>query len=162
VGLLLFRVPYATALAVIAGLTEAIPIVGPFIGGAAAVLVGLTVSGETALLMAGWYVLIQQLENHILVPKVMERSVGLNPLVVIIALVVGGILNGLVGALLAVPVAGALQVILRHLLIDPAIQSHELRTESGIVVLSEEEPVEPNGVGVLEDRGSKSEARPSG
>jgi predicted PurR-regulated permease PerM len=154
VGLLILRVPYAPALAVIAALTEAIPVVGPFLGGTVAVLVGLTVSGETALLVAGWYILMQQLENHILVPKVMERSVGLNPLVVIIALVIGGILKGVLGALLAVPVAGALQVIVRHLLIDPAIQSHELRTESGIVILSEEEPVETNGNGViLEDRG---------
>ena len=144
-GLLLLGVPYAPALAVIAGLTEFIPVVGPFLGAAPAVLVGLTVSGETALLVAGWYLLMQQLENHILVPQVMKRTVGLNPLIVIVALVVGGILNGVIGALLAVPVAGALQVIARHLLIDPAIQSHAPRTEGGIVILGGgEEEISPD------------------
>lgn len=150
VGLIIFRVPYAPALAVIAGLTEFIPMVGPFIGGAAAVLVAFTVSGQTALLVAAWYIAIQQLENHVLVPRIMGRSVGLNPLVVILALVIGGILGGVLGALLAVPVAGALQVIVRHLLIDPTIQSHELQTESGIVLLGDGEPPEPNGVIVVE------------
>jgi predicted PurR-regulated permease PerM len=151
IGLLILRVPYAPALAVIAGLTEAIPVVGPFLGAAPAILVGFTVSGETALLVAAWYIVIQQLEGHILVPKIMERSVGLNPLVVIIALVVGGILHGVLGALLAVPVAGALQVIVRHLLIEPTIQSHELRTESGILILTDEEPLETNGTTVVKE-----------
>lgn len=153
-GLLLLGVPYAPALAVIAGLTEAIPVVGPILGGIPAVLVALTVSGETALLVAGWYIIVQQLEGHVLVPRVMQRTVGLNPLLVIVALVVGGLLNGVLGALLAVPVAGALQVIARHLLIDPAIQGNELRTEAGIVVLSdgEEEEEEPPGP-ILIDNG---------
>jgi predicted PurR-regulated permease PerM len=152
-GLALLGVPYAPAQAVIAGLTEFIPVVGPYLGAIPAILVAFTVSGETALLVAGWYLLIQQLEGHILVPQVMKRTVGLNPLVVIIALVVGGLLNGIVGALLAVPVAGALQVIARHLLIEPAIQSHELKTEAGIVLLSEgEEEITPQAIATLNEK----------
>ncbi len=153
-GLVLLGVPYAPALAVIAGLTEAIPVVGPILGGIPAVLVGLTVSGETALLVAAWYIVVQQLEGHVLVPRVMQRTVGLNPLLVIIALVVGGLLNGVVGALLAVPVAGALQVIVRHMLIEPAIQGNELRTEAGIVVLTDGEEGREEGPGpILIDTG---------
>ncbi|HBY92724.1 MAG: AI-2E family transporter [Ardenticatenaceae bacterium] len=141
-GLLILRVPYPLALAVVAGLTEAIPMIGPFLGAIPAVLVGFMVSPTTGLLVAGWYLLIQELEGHVLVPKVMEKSVGLNPLVVIIALIAGGTLNGIVGALLAIPVAGALQVVARHLLIEPAIQNNAPRTELGIVLFDDEEPEE--------------------
>lgn len=122
VGLYLLGVPYALALAAIAGLTEAIPLVGPFLGAIPAIIVALTVSPLTALLVAGLYVVVQQVEGNVLVPKVMEKSVGLNPLLVIFALVAGGILNGVVGALLAIPVAGALQVIAHHLWIAPALE----------------------------------------
>ncbi|MBI3942881.1 MAG: AI-2E family transporter [Chloroflexi bacterium] len=134
IGLWLIRVPYALPLAVVAGLTEAIPMIGPFLGMIPAVLIGFTVSPITGLLVTGWYILIQQLESNILVPKVMEKSVGLHPLVVIVALIAGGSLNGIIGALLAVPVAGALQVIARHLLIEPVIQSMAPKVESGAVI----------------------------
>lgn len=135
IGLLLIHVPYALPLAIVAGLTEAIPMVGPFLGMIPAVLIGFTVSPTIGLLVAGWYILIQQLESNILVPKVMEKSVGLHPLVVIVALIAGGSLNGIVGALLAVPVAGALQVIAQHLLIDPAIQSVAPKVEADGTVM---------------------------
>ncbi|RPI48879.1 MAG: AI-2E family transporter, partial [Chloroflexi bacterium] len=104
-----------------------------------AVLLAFTVSWPVALFVALLYFVIQQLEAHILVPKVMERAVGLNPLLVIVALIAGGLLSGVVGALLAVPVAGAAQVIVRHLLIDPTIRKRALRTEDGIVIVGEEE-----------------------
>jgi predicted PurR-regulated permease PerM len=141
-GLLILGVPYAPALAVLAALTEAVPVIGPWVGAVPAVLLALTVSWPTALFVALWYIVVQQLEAHVLVPKVMERAVGLNPLLVIIALIAGGLLSGVVGALLAIPVAGALQVIVRHLLIDPTIRKRALRTEDGIVLLSEEEDEE--------------------
>jgi predicted PurR-regulated permease PerM len=137
-GLLVLRVPYALSLAVIAALMEAIPLAGPVLGAIPAALVGLTVSGPTALLVVGWYVLVQELEAHILVPRVMHRAVGLNPLVVIIALVAGGIIHGIVGALVAIPLAAALQIILQRLLIDPAIMSRRPRLKNGIVVFGED------------------------
>ncbi|HSJ52122.1 MAG TPA: AI-2E family transporter [Anaerolineae bacterium] len=141
-GLLILGVPYAPALAILAALTEAIPVVGPFAGAVPAVLLAFTVSWPVALFVALLYIVIQQLEAHILVPKVMERAVGLNPLLVIVALIAGGLLSGVVGALLAVPVAGALQVIVRHLLIDPTIRKRTLRTEDGLVIVGEEEEEE--------------------
>jgi len=142
-GLLVLGVPYAPALAVIAAITEAIPVVGPLAGAVPAVLLAFTVSWPVALGGAVWYFLVQQLEAHVLVPKVMERAVGLNPLLVIVALIAGGLLSGVVGALLAIPVAGAAQVIVRHLLIDPTLRKRTLRTEEGIVILSDEEEEEP-------------------
>lgn len=142
-GLLVLGVPYAPALAVIAAVTEAIPVVGPLAGAVPAVLLAFTVSWPVALGVAVWYFLVQQLEAHVLVPKVMERAVGLNPLLVIVALIAGGLLSGVVGALLAIPVAGAAQVIVRHLLIDPTLRKRTLRTEEGIVILSDEEEEEP-------------------
>ncbi len=142
VGLLVLGVPYAPALAIVAALTEAIPVVGPWLGAVPAVLLAFTVSWPVGLLVALWYVIVQQLEAHILVPRIMGRAVGLHPLLVIIALIAGGLLAGVVGSLLAIPVAGALQVIVRHLLIDPTIRKRTLRSEDGVFIVGEEEDEE--------------------
>jgi predicted PurR-regulated permease PerM len=142
VGLLILGVPYAPALAVVAAITEAIPVIGPFAGAVPAVALGFTVSWPVGLLVALWYIVVQQVEAHLLVPKVMGRAVGLHPLLVIIALIAGGLLGGVVGALLAIPIGGALQVIVRHLLIEPTIRKRTLRTEDGLVILSKEEDEE--------------------
>ena len=151
IGLLIFRVPYALPLAVIAGLTEVIPFVGPILGAVPAVLIAFTDAPVKGLLVAAWYILIQQVESNVLVPKVMESNVGLNPLLVIIAIVAGGTLNGIVGALLAIPIAGALQVIAKHLLIDPTLNRRQWRTtEEGVLLKEEEEePEEPAAAPVI-------------
>lgn len=145
VGLVVLRVPYAVPLAVIAGLTEAIPMVGPIIGAVPAVLVAFTVSPTTGLLVIILYIIVQQLENNVLVPRIMEQSVGLNPLVVIVAIIAGGALKGIVGGLLAIPVAGALQVIARHLLIEPALQSQAPRVAQGVTIFPTEQGNEDDG-----------------
>jgi predicted PurR-regulated permease PerM len=121
VSLLLLRVPYAPALALIAGLTEAIPLVGPLLGAVPAVIVAFTVSPVTGLLVAAIYGVIQMLENNVLVPRIMSSNVGLNPLVIIIAIVAGSTLNGIVGAILAIPLAGALQVLAQHIWLTPSL-----------------------------------------
>lgn len=115
VGLVILQVPNALALAVIAGLFEAVPIVGPLIGAVPAVASGLLVSPFTALLVALLYTVIQIVENNILVPRVMSANVGLNPLVVILAIIAGSTLNGVVGAIFAIPIAGAIQVVAQHI-----------------------------------------------
>ena len=111
IGNTILGVPYASVLALIAGLTEAIPTVGPILGAIPAIALAFTDSPQKALLTAGLYILIQQLENAILVPKIMERSVGLSPLTVFVSVLIGGALLGIAGAVLAVPVASALHVI---------------------------------------------------
>lgn len=99
-----------------AGITEIIPIVGPWIGGIPAVVVALTMGPEKALLVAIVILVMQSLENWFLVPRVMRGAVGLTPLTVFVAIIAGTELMGVVGAILAIPVAAGLQVILTEYL----------------------------------------------
>ncbi len=115
-GLWAMGVPYFYVLAVIAGIGELIPIVGPILSAVPAILVALTISPGLAIGVTGYYFAQQQLESHLLVPKIMSRQVGVSPVTVIVALLVGGELSGLVGAILAVPSAAILQVLFAELL----------------------------------------------
>jgi predicted PurR-regulated permease PerM len=108
-------VPSALLLALVAALCEAIPIVGPLLGAVPAVLVAATVSPELALVVAGVYVILQFLEGNVLVPMVMRNTVGISPFLVIVSLLAGGAVGGMVGALLAVPVAAVFEVALERL-----------------------------------------------
>jgi predicted PurR-regulated permease PerM len=118
IGLWILGVPYFYVLALIAGIGELIPIVGPVLAAIPAVAVGFSVGPATALGVALFFAIQQQVENHVLVPKVMSRQVGISPVVVIMALLIGGSLLGIVGAILAVPTAAILQVLLQELLVE--------------------------------------------
>ncbi|MCC7369703.1 MAG: AI-2E family transporter [Chloroflexi bacterium] len=111
VGLVIIGVPYAVVLALVAGVMEAVPNVGPFVAAVPAVLIAALYSPWQALLVAGLYLLIQQLENYVIVPRVMSKAVELHPLAVLLALMIGGELMGVLGAVLSVPVAAAISVI---------------------------------------------------
>jgi predicted PurR-regulated permease PerM len=115
VGLALMDVPYFYVLALIAGIGEMIPIVGPILAAIPAIAVAFSVSSTLALGVAVFFFAQQQLENHLLVPKIMERQVGVSASIVIIALIVGGSLLGVMGAILAVPTAAVLQVFFEEL-----------------------------------------------
>ena len=115
VGLALMDVPYFYVLALVAALGETIPIVGPVLAGVTAVIVAVTVSGRLALMVGAYFLVLHQLEANILVPKIMEKRVGVSPVTVIIALLVGGELWGLLGAVLAIPTAAILAVIIDEL-----------------------------------------------
>lgn len=106
-------VPGALALAVWGGLLEIVPYIGPTLAAIPALILGFFVSPVTGILVLVSYILIQKLENYYLVPKVMERAVGLHPLVVILVLLVGGSVAGFMGLLLAVPLATVAGVFLR-------------------------------------------------
>lgn len=95
-----------------AGITEIIPIVGPWLGGIPAVVVALTMGPDKALLVALIILAMQSLENWFLVPRVMRGAVGLTPLTVFVAIIAGTQLMGVIGAVLAIPIAAGLQVIL--------------------------------------------------
>ena len=110
-ALWLFGVPYFYVLALIAGVGEMVPVVGPLLAAIPAVAVALTVSPALGLGVAVFFFLQQQFENHVLVPKIMSRQVGVSPVIVISALLIGGSLLGIVGAILAVPSAAILQVL---------------------------------------------------
>jgi predicted PurR-regulated permease PerM len=115
-GYTIIGLPNPVLLGVAAGLFEIVPMIGPFLAFAPAVLVGLAIDPSRALVVAGYALVIQQIESNVLVPRVMGRTVGVSPLTVLLGILVGSALAGLPGAFLAVPLAGALQVILAHVL----------------------------------------------
>ncbi|HET7092088.1 MAG TPA: AI-2E family transporter, partial [Thermomicrobiales bacterium] len=118
VGYGLMGVRFWPLLGLWAGLTEIIPILGPWLGGVPAVIIALTQSWEKALMVAAYAALIQLLENTTLVPRVMKDAVGLSPLTVFLAILGGTQLLGFAGAILAIPVAAALQVVLSQFLAE--------------------------------------------
>ena len=98
-------------LALISGIGELIPVVGPVLSAIPAIAVASTVSINKVLFVIVFFIVQQQFENHVLVPKVMQRQVGVSPVTVIVALLIGGKLLGIIGAILAVPSAAILQVL---------------------------------------------------
>ncbi len=109
IGLTIIGIPYSLSLAILAGLLEIVPFIGPIISAIPAILVALTISPLLAIITVVVYFVIQQSESNIIVPWVMKQTVGLPPLVTIISLLIGAKIAGIGGALLAVPivVAGA-------------------------------------------------------
>ena len=116
IGLLILRVPNALLLASIAGLLEIIPYIGPFLSAIPAIFFAFIVNPPLALAVAILYVIIQKTEGYVLVPKIMEKTVGTSPLVVLLALLVGFKLAGIIGLLIAVPLVGALTVVVNEFL----------------------------------------------
>jgi predicted PurR-regulated permease PerM len=128
IGYFVLGIKFWPALALIIALAEAIPLVGPYIGTAPAILIALTQQGNDglplllgmgdfggitrALLVVAFAVVLQTIEGNVLVPRIMKNSVGISPLAVIVSILIGGVMAGLAGALVAVPLAGAVQVIL--------------------------------------------------
>jgi predicted PurR-regulated permease PerM len=115
IGLGLMGEPYYYVVALVAAVGETIPIVGPIIGGVTAVAVAVTVSPKLALMVGVYFLVLHQLEANVLVPKIMERRVGVSPVTVMAALLIGGALWGLMGAILAIPTAAILSVIVEEL-----------------------------------------------
>lgn len=116
IGLSLLQVPYALPLAVMTGLLEFVPNIGPILSGAIAALVTIATGNPvTAVGVIVLYIIIQQVENNFLVPKIMQAAVGLNPLAAILSFLIGATLFGLPGAIIAVPTAAMLQVIVLDL-----------------------------------------------
>ena len=129
VGYMVIGLPNPVLLGVAAGLFEIVPMIGPFLAFAPAVLVGLAVDPGRAVIVAVYALIIQQIESNVLVPRVMGRTVGVSPLTVLLGILVGSALYGLPGAFLAVPLAGALQVILAHVLRSEDSSQSEEHTE---------------------------------
>ena len=127
IGLYLLDVPYFYVIALVAAIGETIPIVGPIIGGIAAVGVAITVSPQLALMVGVYFLVLHQLEANVLVPKIMERQVGVSPVVVMVALLIGGSLWGLVGAILAIPTAAIISVIVSEFATDQDVRIQRVR-----------------------------------
>lgn len=116
IGLVMLHIEYAVPLAIFAGLLELVPMIGPTISAIPAVLVALGTSPLLALSVAALYIVVQQIENNLLVPLVMKRSVGFPPLLTILILLVGGRLAGIAGAVLSIPIALVVQEVASDLL----------------------------------------------
>lgn len=125
-----FEIQYTLLLAVIAGFTELIPIVGPILGAIPAVLVALlTDSPGAALAVLALYVAIQQLEAHLLVPRIIGDSVGLHPAILMVILVIAGQVGGLLGVILAAPITAVARDVFRYVygrLGDPPLPAGSL------------------------------------
>lgn len=115
VGLTIIGIPYTLPLALIAGILEVLPIVGPVISAIPAILVGLTISPIMAVAAMATFLIVQQLENHLIVPVVMSRVVGVRPPVIIIALLIGAKLAGITGAFLAIPMIVVIKILTKEL-----------------------------------------------
>ncbi|HEV8601107.1 MAG TPA: AI-2E family transporter [Patescibacteria group bacterium] len=110
IGLTLLKVEFALVLALIGGILEIVPFIGPFLSAIPAVFFAFLQSPALALAVIILYIVVQQLENHIVVPVVMSKSVGLSPVLIILGILVGGTLGGILGALIAVPIISGIAV----------------------------------------------------
>jgi len=123
------EVPYILLLAVIAGITELIPVIGPIIGAVPAVILGFTDSPTTGLAVIALYAIIQQLENNFLVPRIVGESVGIHPAILMVLLVVCAQVFGLIGAILSAPMGAVFRDVFTYLygrLSNPPIAAGDL------------------------------------
>jgi predicted PurR-regulated permease PerM len=135
-GYLVIGLPYPLALGALAGLVEFVPMVGPILGAIPAVVVALSISPQTALLVLVYSIIIQMAENNILVPRLMGRSVGVSPIMVILAVFAFSSLLGITGAFLAIPLAAIFQVLMDHLIMHAGISHAEEPGEGSIGIMS--------------------------
>lgn len=114
IGLSLLKIEYPLVLALLAGIAEAVPIVGPILSAVPAIFIGMVTSPYLGLKVALFCFFVQQLENHILVPKVMSGSIHLHPASVIISILVAGQFLGFLGMIIALPTIALLKVLMKH------------------------------------------------
>jgi predicted PurR-regulated permease PerM len=116
IGLTVLKVQYALVLALLAGIFEVVPIIGPFISGAFALFFSFLQAPALAVAVLILWIVAQQLEAHVIVPIVMSKSVGINPVMVILGILVGGTLGGFVGILVAIPIISGVSVFVNDLM----------------------------------------------
>jgi predicted PurR-regulated permease PerM len=126
-------VPFAGLIALFVGLADLIPLIGATLGAIVALIAAAVHSITALVVVAIFFVLYQQLENHVLQPVILSKTVKLNPLAVLVAILVGVELAGILGALLAIPVAGIVQVIIRD------VWSHRRGRPKVVPTVGEEE-----------------------
>ena len=117
VGLTFIGVEYALVLGVVAAFGELVPYVGPLLAAIPSVVIALLTSPSQALLVLAFYIVMQQLENHLLVPLVVRHEADIPPVLVVFALAADGTLGGGLGVLIAVPAAGALRALVLRIVV---------------------------------------------
>jgi predicted PurR-regulated permease PerM len=126
IAYLLIGLPYALVLALIAGLMEAVPYIGPTLGALPALLLALSIDPMQALWVLVATIIIQQLESNVLMPRIMDESVGVNPIITLLSIAAFGSLLGVLGAILAIPMAAIFQILLHRFLTGPAAMEQEV------------------------------------
>ena len=132
--LLALGVPYALVLSILVGILDLVPLVGSSVGGAIVALVAFaTVSSTAAIVTVGYHVIYRLLEDYVLNPRVLRKTVDVSPVVTVVAVLIGGALLGITGALIAVPTAATIQLILQEVIypqrdVDTASQDHDPAT----------------------------------
>jgi predicted PurR-regulated permease PerM len=121
----LIGLPYPLVLALVAGLMEAVPMVGPLLGAIPAAIIALSIAPSKLVWVIVATILIQQVENSLLVPRVMRKAVGVNPFVSLLAIFAFSSLFGIAGALMAIPIAAILQLLLERFVFDPGSMNPE-------------------------------------
>jgi len=124
IGLSLLGIPFALPLSILAGLLEIVPYLGPIVAAIPAVIIGFGISPVIGFAVAALATLIQQLENYIIVPKIMQANVGVNPVVTLVSIAIGARLAGVAGVLIAVPIYISVEVLLqKYFNTQPSSQS---------------------------------------
>jgi predicted PurR-regulated permease PerM len=119
VAYVLIGLPYPLVLALVAGVMEAVPMVGPLLGAVPAAVIALSIAPSKLVWVIVATVVIQQVENSLLVPRVMRKAVGVNPFVSLLAIFAFSSLLGVAGALMAIPIAAMLQLLLERFVFEP-------------------------------------------
>ena len=132
IGMLVLGVPFALPLGLLAFLAELIPLVGPFIAAGPILVVAFVEGPTTGLLMLAWLLIVQQAEGWILTPFIQGKVLSLSPVVVLVAVFAGGSLAGIVGAVIAVPLVAALDVLIRDVVL-PLRQGRPVRSDGADV-----------------------------
>lgn len=112
-GFILLGIPNALPLAMLAGIFEIVPYVGPIVAAVPAIILGFSISPFLGFAAVGLAILIQQLENYVLVPKIMEKSTGVSPIITLISLAVGFRLAGIIGMIISIPIVIIIQTLLQ-------------------------------------------------
>lgn len=128
IAYLIIGLPNAFVLALVAGLLEAVPLIGPLLGAVPAAIVALSIAPDKLIWVIVATVVIQQLENSLLVPRVMSKAVGVNPFVTLLALFAFSSFFGIAGALMAIPMAATIQLILNYFVFHPTATEPDVST----------------------------------
>lgn len=115
IGMSLFDIPYPLVIGLLSGVLEMVPIVGPIIGAIPPIILGLLQGTTTALQVAIFYIFIQQMDAHLIMPKLMGTVIKVHPIAIIGGVLIGGQLYGIIGMMISVPFIAVLQIILKHM-----------------------------------------------
>ena len=133
IAYLIIGLPNALVLALVAGLMEAVPMVGPLLGAIPAGVIALSIAPTKLIWVVVASIVIQQTENILLVPRVMRRAVGVNPFVSLLSIFAFSSLFGITGALMAIPIAAIIQLLLNRYVFHPTTGEAEVSTGRGLV-----------------------------